>query len=562
MYTEDITVILLTEDNNQLIENIKEQSFIGKIEILTINENSINTLIETAQGKYIIFLDDTNELNHKALETVFQNAEKTSADLTYINYIYKHNNNFTYTNKNPFLKYNSLEKKQTRELLSAENHYINNFLYKKEFLTKNNLKYPIKTGKNNFYKKIIEKANKITIINNPYFYILKKVKTHDYRTITRKTKDIIKKIINHKYTKLTLQENIILFLGLDHRYVGNSKYFFEYLIQKNKDYKIFFATNDTQVPEKYRIQPYSKRFKEIYNQSKIIILESWDREGLIKKEGSIWIQLWHGTPFKKLLFDSPEYYTMNKKPHSKIRFYNDLKRWDYLLADSDWAKQRFQSSFLIPEDKILNIGYPRVQWLKENNNNSELKKEIYTKLNIPHNKKLILYAPTWRDYNHNKEEHNYDYQLNLIKLSQEIGEDYIIINKQHSFQKPEQTTITNNIIEPSDNIDIQELILITNIIITDYSSTLFDAYPINKPIFYYTTDIIEYNKIRGLYEDLQQSIQPFTITQKNTIETIQKYYSYDKFTPEMKKQYETIKQKYCNNKKETPYPQLEEKCHI
>ena len=557
----DITIIILTENINHLIHNIEKQSFTGKIEILKLNnENNINTLVKSAQGKYILFLEDNNELNPRTLEIIYKRAEKTSADLTYINYIFKHNNKFIYTNKDSFLKYNSLEKEQTKELLCAEKKYINNFLYRKDFLIRFNYK---SEDHDSFYRKIIEKANKITIINNPYFYILKKVKEKDYRTFTRKTKDIIKKIINYKYTKLPLQEDIILFLGFDYRYTGNSRYFFEYLIKQNK-HKIYFATNNLKVPDKYRVPPHTTRFKEIYNQSKIIILESWDRKGLIKKEGSIWIQLWHGTPFKKLVFDSPEYYTMDKKPHTKIRFYNDLKRWDYLLADSNWAKQKFQSAFFIPEDKILNLGYPRVHWLKENIHNHELKEEIYKKLNISSSKNLVLYAPTWRDYNYNKKEQNLNYQLDLQKLSQELGENYIIINKQHNFQKPEQqpSTTTNNIIEPSENIDMQELILIADLIITDYSSTLFDAYPINKPIFYYITDAKEYQQTRGIYEDLYQSIQPFHITKENITETLKKYHSYNNFTPEMKKQYEKIKQKYCNNKNENPNPKIEEKCQI
>ncbi|MFP6334049.1 CDP-glycerol glycerophosphotransferase family protein, partial [Bacillus subtilis] len=215
-----------------------------------------------------------------------------------------------------------------------------------------------------------------------------------------------------------------------------------------------------------------------------------------KKKGQRWIQLWHGTPFKRMLFDSNESTMLKLNPNHKVKMKNDISRWDYLIADSEIAKLKFESSFDIKNKKIISTGYPRNEWLINNHKNEKLIKNIKIKNNIPLDKKIILYAPTWRDYNYKLQEKLKDksYLMYFNELLDELGEDYYIINKAHSMDtQPSWNTGLTQVLTVNNKVETQELIMISDMIVSDYSSIFFDAIHINKPFYFLIKDFPEFN---------------------------------------------------------------------
>jgi CDP-glycerol glycerophosphotransferase len=314
-----------------------------------------------------------------------------------------------------------------------------------------------------------------------------------------------------------IEKDTILFLGFDYRYSGNSKYFFDYL-RKRDDLNIFFVTKDLQVPKKFRIPPRSMKFYEVLAKAKVVLVESWVPLAFEKREGSTWIQLWHGTPYKKLFFDSHEYYISSLNRNHKKNKQQDIRRWDYLLADSREGLNKLSSAFVFEKENILEYGYPRVQWLKENKNNTQKKEKIREGLNIPANKKVIMYAPTWRDYNYKTNNVDLSYLLDIHEVSEKLKE-YVIIYKEHSMGK--QQRYNDNIIIPSDEIETQKLILISDIIISDYSSIIFDGMAIDIPFFLFINDFERYEKARGVYKDIHHNFGPFiTGNEKDLVKNI------------------------------------------
>src|SRR5699024_1567020 len=190
---------------------------------------------------------------------------------------------------------------------------------------------------------------------------------------------------------------------------------------------------------------------------------------------------------KKLVFDMDDIYSAD--PNYKRNFYEQSRRWDYLSSPNGYSSDIFKRSFLFDKE-MLEFGYPRNDILYTRNNAKDIKK-LKKKMNIPHDKKVILYAPTWRDDDFiARGKYNFSLKLDLQDMQKRLGDEYIVILRMHYF-------IANALdIEPfkgfaydfSTYDDIAELYLISDILITDYSSVFFDYANLKRPILFFTYD--------------------------------------------------------------------------
>src|SRR5690606_14042431 len=241
-----------------------------------------------------------------------------------------------------------------------------------------------------------------------------------------------------------------------------------------------------------------------------------------KRKETTYVQTWHGTPLKKMLFDIEN--IMGRSDDYLERVYNATKTWDYLISPSSYATNSFKSAFKY-EGEVLEIGYPRND-LFYKDYADELKKDVKQKLSIPEDKKVILYAPTFRD---NQTSSNnkflFDIHMDLYQMKEKLGDEYVILLRMHVVISnkikiaPELKEFVKNV---SSYDEIQELYLISDILITDYSSVMFDFANTKRPILYYTFDLETYrDDIRGFYFDFEQEAPgPFIRTTEEIIETV------------------------------------------
>lgn len=375
------------------------------------------------------------------------------------------------------------------------------------------------------------------------------IKVINFRGIKNK---LIKIYYKHHLNRPIYNENV-LFLGFDFRYDGNSKYLFTYLNEKeNYNKKIYFATDNQSIDPKKKITPRSFKYWKLLARSANIVAETWIPLNYIKRKNTIWIQLWHGTPIKKMLFDSNELYFSSTNPRHKLNKYKDIKKWDYLITENINIKPYFEEAFLIDNKKILSYGYPRVKYLVKNKNDQKLKIEIKNKYRIPLDKKIIFYAPTWRDYNYNGNMKDNSYLLNLNELKKHLSNDYFIIFKDHNFFSSGKKN--DNILSLDSSSDTQELILAADILISDYSSIIFDFFAINKPALLFVTDKEKYDYCRGLYPNIWKNLNSFVVKDLNTlVKKIQLLDQEDNLNKELKK----IKEIYCCKNIEYCYQKIE-----
>ena len=179
------------------------------------------------------------------------------------------------------------------------------------------------------------------------------------------------------------------------------------------------------------------------------------------------------------------------------------------LAQGKYDVTIWQRAFLLSEKNIACIGLPRNDDLVSLNR-SDVIDQIKSKLGLPKGKKVILYAPTFRDYE--KKDGKYlilTPPIDLNKWKKCLGEEYILLFRAHP-SIVEVMNVNNNdnfVINVSDYPALNDLMLVSDMMISDYSSILFDYSILGRPMFSFAYDYEAYTKGRGVYFDIRQALE-------------------------------------------------------
>ena len=263
------------------------------------------------------------------------------------------------------------------------------------------------------------------------------------------------------------------------------------------------------------------------------------------RKGQIYVQCWHGTPLKRLGYDlESSDNVMNSGSEIREKYRSDAKKFSYIISPSPFTTEKFASAWNLTETrqthKIIEEGYPRNDRLI--NTTPEERTELRKKLGVD-DKKVILYAPTWRDNQHTSGQgYTYKTEVDFDKLREELGDDYVILFRAHylvanSFDFDRYRGFVEDV---SSYSDINELYIAADILITDYSSVFFDYANLRKPVIFYMYDLEEYaNDIRGFYISLDELPGPIVRDEEALIKEVR---ACDEWKPDEK--YEQFCKKY------------------
>ena len=229
---------------------------------------------------------------------------------------------------------------------------------------------------------------------------------------------------------------------------------------------------------------------------------------VLKRKKQLYIQTWHGFALKRIEKDVAshlgKYYVRFAKADSKMI--------DLIVSDSKFMTEIYQKAFWY-NGKIAEWGSPRNDIIVNEDNVALLK--VYNFYNIEPNKKIILYAPTFRADN-SIEAYSIDYNRLRASCKKKFGDDFVILVRLHPniMEKcKELTFIEGEIINATYYPDMQELLMASSICITDYSSLMFDFALSKKPCFQFATDIEDYKKDRNFYFEIDSL--PFPLSKNN-----------------------------------------------
>jgi CDP-glycerol glycerophosphotransferase len=213
-----------------------------------------------------------------------------------------------------------------------------------------------------------------------------------------------------------------------------------------------------------------------------------------KKPATTYLQTWHGTPLKRIGFDI-------ERPGfaGSDSYLSDLAReaacWDYLLAPNAFSSEVFRGAFRYGGE-ILETGYPRNDLLLAPERD-EVRARVRRELGIGDGARAVLYAPTWRDSG------SFSTELDLEELCASLGDDYVVLLRAHSLDAASVRLAERpHLRNVSARDDAGELLLAADVLVTDYSSVMFDFAITGKPIVFFTYDLAHYrDDVRGFYFD-------------------------------------------------------------
>ncbi|TDC53214.1 CDP-glycerol:glycerophosphate glycerophosphotransferase [Actinomadura sp. KC345] len=231
------------------------------------------------------------------------------------------------------------------------------------------------------------------------------------------------------------------------------------------------------------------------------VFGNWSqKEWFAKREDQTYVQCWHGTPLKKLGYD------VKKMPYKRAQgrdwWEYDVQHWDLLLAQNAFSVPLFRRAFGY-DGPVLESGYPRNDVLNSPHRD-EIASAVRRRLGIPEGKRVVLYAPTWRDdFSHAVGRRAFRLELDIDRFRAALGHDHVLLLRTHYLVTDRPRLQPGDcVMDVSVYPDISELFLISDVLVTDYSSSMFDFAVTGRPMVFFTYDLERYrDHVRGFYFD-------------------------------------------------------------
>ncbi len=290
------------------------------------------------------------------------------------------------------------------------------------------------------------------------------------------------------------QEYILFVSSRREDLTGNIAYVNEILQEKNA--KVLFWL----VPGKRKYMTYRNYWKLAYQiaRSKVVVVDDFTPilNEVWAMDHRILIQLWHACgAFKTFGFTRVGKDGGPNQTSTNHRYYN------YAIVSSDEIRRFYAEGFGIDVKNVKALGVPRTDDFFKESYKSEIRAKLYEQYPQLKDKKVILFAPTFRGNGAGTAHFPFD-KFNVKDVLSKLGEEYMIIIKHHPFvemEHPVDASVKDRVLDLSTESEINDLLFITDLLITDYSSVIFEASLLNIPMLFYAFDLEDYVVNRDFY---------------------------------------------------------------
>lgn len=304
-------------------------------------------------------------------------------------------------------------------------------------------------------------------------------------------------------------------------YVGkgfgdNGKYIAQTLHEKVPDLKLVWITNEVDSLPEYIIPAKRRSVKRLYHSSTAKFwIDNCRKNKYERKRGQqFYIQTWHGGIALKQVEKDAEAHLDADYVRSAQK---DSAMIDLMVSNSRFCTDMYRRAFWY-DGEIIECGSPRVDILFSCD--SDQKKQIKEKLGFQSDDHIVLYAPTFR-----KDKGTECYRMNFKRILEVLSRDeerwkFAVRLHPNISDQADFLQYDSDIINATSYPDMYELMAVSDIVITDYSSVMFEAGFVKKPVFLYATDIEDYKQDRNFYFDLEQLPFPLATTNEDLLKQI------------------------------------------
>lgn len=218
---------------------------------------------------------------------------------------------------------------------------------------------------------------------------------------------------------------------------------------------------------------------------------------LTKRPGTTYIQTWHGSALKRMGFDEPGWKLKSRAEQAEQQ--RTLDRFDHFLIRSEHDVRTLAKAFRLREKVLLRVGYPRNDALVRARGAAE-RPSLAAELGIPADKRILLYAPTFR----HQGQRRFTLPFDVERFAETFGDEYVLLVRAHYLNHVVlPPSVRGRVIDVSAHHDVTPVLALADALITDYSSVMFDYALLDRPMLFFTHDYEEYvHEGRGTYFDL------------------------------------------------------------
>ncbi|WP_226961421.1 MULTISPECIES: CDP-glycerol glycerophosphotransferase family protein [Streptomyces] len=281
---------------------------------------------------------------------------------------------------------------------------------------------------------------------------------------------------------------------------------YEEFVRRGIEVEHLWSVADEQVALPPGVRPlewHSTEWYEALARSRYVVTNVGLGDWYERREGQCVVQTWHGTPLKKIGAD------LLGTPKANLAYIASLphrfRQFDIVVSPNAFTTPIMRNAFRC-EGEVLEAGYPRND-IFHRPDREKIAQRVRATLGIPEGKKVVLYAPTWRDdQRHTASKFKLDLQVDLTAAERALADDHVFLFRKHPKILDAIPGAGQGFVwDVSAYPDIAELYLITDVLITDYSSVLFDFAHSGRPMLFFTYDLEHYrDTLRGFYFDFTE----------------------------------------------------------
>ncbi|MEU1784067.1 CDP-glycerol glycerophosphotransferase family protein [Streptomyces abikoensis] len=325
-----------------------------------------------------------------------------------------------------------------------------------------------------------------------------------HRLIRRATGPRAKALAYHELRKLPIDDRLVVFEALEGRgYADSPRYIHEELVRRGLPLRAVWSyTGDrSSFPEGVElVRRGSWEHARTVARARYWVDSHGFPASYAKRAGTRYLQTWHGQAFKHMGFDIPELRLASAERRRRHRA--TVARWDALISPSE----EFERTFVRANGyagRLLRTGLPRNDVLVRWNEPEQRDRAARTRerLQIPDGRKVLLYAPTFRDGERGS---GASIRIDLAELVGAVGEEWTVVVRPHYYDRftvPRE--LGHAVRDGREFADLNDLQLASDALLTDYSSVMFDYANLGRPILLYTDDYEHYRSVsRGAYYEL------------------------------------------------------------